>query len=283
MIGLAEGVGLGISVYNAISAASAARAAARRRAELLRKASVNNDRALGEMTTERGTNLMAMSGQLGDAVRTLGRASGDAMAQAGVTNSGVTGRSVLEAQDRGNSALLSADRQWAQDILNARNQYQQWLLGQELGAVQNDMAAAQATQAGGWQGVGSILGELSRQAAEKDAEKRRAAEQQASADRANQVNAPAASMPTLSGGAAGFFRPTLFRDRKTMELTSGELNPDASSWLQGGWGDGLHSELGRRTQAAFGRNPWAPVRARNVAPLRNGSQGWAPMNPWGGH
>lgn len=274
MIGAMEGIGLGMSVYNAVQAAAAARAARRRRAELLRQASVLHDKAVGDLQTQRGTKLMGMTGQLGDAIRSLGRSSADALGQAGITNSGVVGRGILEAQDRGNSALLSADQQLTDQILSANNGYQQWLLGQQLGVEGENLAQAQATAGGAYGSVGSILGEIAKRDAAAAAKK--------AADAAAAKTGTPAAAPGKSLTGPGLNLGTL----PSLDVTHGAplgapIDPPTRLTAPGLqlplMSLGTPSGLGQYTQDQWWKLGRAG-QARNLAPWRNGSQGMADPN-----
>ena len=160
-IGLLGGLSLGATVLNTIQGVQAARAAERRRRALIAKASAANDAALLDARRGNARDLAGLTGQAGDAVREIGRSSADALSQAGITNSGITGRAILEGQDRANAAVLSASEQMARQEAESRRAFQQWLLGQELGIAGEEVAAGRAAASGGYSALGTLLGQFS--------------------------------------------------------------------------------------------------------------------------
>lgn len=155
--GLMEGLALGSTVLNTIAAKRQRAILEARRNEALRNARAANDSRRTAMMRGNYSALMNAAGRGADAVGAVTRGSADALAQAGITNSGITAQAGLQAQDQANQALAGMANTQNQQALDASYGWDQNLAQMEMGNLNSDLAAARAGEGSAAAGVGDLF------------------------------------------------------------------------------------------------------------------------------
>ena len=159
----------GLGLYGALDAQRRQRNAAREREALLQRLSAQYDQQLGDLRSNNTRSLYGATGLAGDALQSLGRRLGDAMASAGVYNSSATAGTLAQANMGQQTRLADLARQMHAQELAQNYANQQHLTNLRMGYADRDYYDARLPTPL-MQGLSSVVGGMRDNVAKHDAE-----------------------------------------------------------------------------------------------------------------
>ena len=164
---MVDPLSIGLGVVNGLTSLSGLLGgnAARKRAQQAREAAIRDmalqlDNDYQDLVSNNRFNLLAATGQGGDAIRALGSNLGASMANAGVYNSSATAGALTQATDNQAARLTGLATENNFNEKSLLNQNRRYLSNLKLNTANDDLGAANQNLANSKQGLMSFLGSL---------------------------------------------------------------------------------------------------------------------------